>query len=165
MPLFLGLTAQDLLIMFAFLVIILCILEIRKIKSSIAQEIQQQLSPELSLHMDKEKLSLYLRNEGSSFVQNIKITDSEVIIDDAGFKVSYILRFEDIDFLKSQESIILKLKVFDKKQNFLPEATEKIFVHLINPTFRIGIACSNREGRQFRFVFSKQEEKFYSERV
>lgn len=165
MPVFMRFTIQDWLIAVAFFILILCVLEIRKLKKSIVRGIQRQLLPQLILDMDKEEMCFYLKNEGFSIIQDIQIADSELTLDDSGFKVDYILRFENRDFLRPKESIKLEFKVLDQHQTFLPEVTERIFAHLINPSFKIGMTCSDIEGRRIRFMFSKKGEKFFSERV
>lgn len=165
MKVFLGFTIQDWLMLAVSLLLILCVLEIRRLKKTITQEIQRKLLPQLILYIDKKEMFFYLKNEGFSIVRNIEIEDSKVILDDSGFKVTSILRFENTDFLKSQEGVKLKFKVFDENKNFLPESTERIFPHLFKPSFNIAITCSDIEGRKFRFMFSKREGKFYTERV
>lgn len=165
MPVFMKFTIQDWLIAVAFLIIILCVLKIRKLKKSIAGEIQRQVLPQLILEMDKGEMCFYLKNEGFSIIQDIQIADSEITLEDPGFKVHYILRFENRGFLRPKEGIKLKFKVLDKDQTFLPEITERIFPHLINPSFKIVMTCSDIEGHHMRFMFSKKGERFYSERI
>ncbi|MDD4940106.1 MAG: hypothetical protein PHI60_08140 [Candidatus Omnitrophica bacterium] len=158
-------TIQEWLIVFACLVLLLCVSRIHNLKKSIAQGVQRYLSPQLILLMDKKSMCFNLKNEGSFFVQNIHFDDSEVSVADYGFEVISILRFEDINFLGPKESVQLGLKVFDKGRNFLPEATERIFWHLVNVSFTIGMTCRDMEGRYMRFIFSKQGDHFFSEKV
>jgi hypothetical protein len=165
MPVFMRFTIQDWLIAVAFFIIALCVLKIRELKKSTAREIQRHLLPQLILEIDKREMCFYLKNEGFSIVQDIQIADSELTLEDSGFKVNYILRFENRDFLRPKEGMKLKFKVLDKDQTFLPEVTERIFGHLINPLFKIEIACSDIEGQRIRFIFSKKGERFYSERI
>jgi len=165
MPVFMGFTIQDWLIAVAFFIIFLCILEIRRFKKSFARELERQLLPQLILYIDKKDMCFYLKNEGYSVVQDIKIEDAEIILEDSGFKIGYILRFENIDFLKPKEGIALNFKVFDKDLTFLPEATERLFCHLINPPLKIAMTYSDIEGRYLRFIFSRRGEKFYSQRA
>ena len=165
MPLSIKFTIQDWLIVVAFFIIILCVLEIRKLRKSIAREIQQRLLPQLILDMNKEEACFYLRNEGFSIVQDIQIEDSKIVLEEFGFKIDHILKFENRDFLKPKESIKLEFKVFDQDQTFRPEVTERIFYHLISPSFTIEMTCSNIEGHRLRFIFSKKGEKFFSQIV
>ena len=165
MPEFLRFTIQDWLIALAFFIVILCALEIKKLKKTITKEIQRQLLPQLTLNIDKKEWCFYLKNEGYSIVQDIEIADVALTLEDSGFKVDYILRFENIGFLRPKEGIRLNFKVFDKDQTFLPEVTERIFAHLINPSFKIEMTYSDIEGRQLRFVFFKKGEEIYSARA
>ena len=165
MPVFMRFTIQEWLIALAFFILILCVLEIRKLKKSIAREIKRQLWPQLILEMDKRGMCFYLKNEGFSIIQDIQIVDSKVTVEDSGFKTDYILRFENIGFLRPKEGIELKFQVFAKDQTLLPGVAERIFCHLINLSFEMGITCSDIEGRQIRFIFSKKGENFYPLRV
>lgn len=165
MPLLLEFSLQDWLIVVAFFIIALCVLKIRQLKKTISQAIQKQLLPQLQLEMDKKRMCFYLKNEGFSIVQDIRISDSQVTLDDSGFKINYILQFENRGFLRPKESTDLLCKVMDKDRRFLPEVTERIFVHLITPSFKIELTCSDIEGRRTQFIFSKKGERFYSQRV
>ncbi len=164
-PVFIKLTTQDWLIALIFSILILCALKIRELKKTLAREIQRQVLPQLILEMDKREMCFYLKNEGFSIIQDIQIADSELTLDDSGFKVDYILRFENRGFLRPKESEKLELKVFDKGKTFLPEVTERIFAHLINPSFDIVITCSDIEDHHIRFMFSKRGERFYVKRI
>jgi len=160
MPVLLRFTIQNWLMLAASIMLILCLSQIRRLKNTIAREIQRRLLPQLILNMDNKERFFYLKNEGFSLIRNIEIDDSKVIIEDYGYKLGFILRFEHIDFLRPKEEIKLKFKVFNENQSFLPDKTEIIFPHLISPSFDITITCSDIEGRKFRFLFSKKGEKF-----
>jgi hypothetical protein len=162
MPVFLGFTIQDWFMLAASITLILCLAQIRSLKNTIAREIQRSLLPQLILNMDNKEMFFNIRNEGFSLIRNIEIEDSKVIVEDYGYKLGFILRFENIEFLRPREETKLKFKVFNENQNFLPDITETIFPHLINPSFNITITCSDIEGRKFRFLFSKKGEKLSS---
>jgi hypothetical protein len=164
MPIFIRLTIQDWLIAVACFIIILCVLRIRNLKKTITQEIQRQVLPQLILEMNKKEMCFYLKNEGFSIIQDIQIADLGLTLDDSGFNVDFILRFESKGYLRPKEDEKLKLKVFDKNQTFLPEVTERMFNHLIGISFNIEISCSDIEGRHIQFLLSKKGDKFYTTR-
>ena len=164
MLIFLGFTIQDWLLFTVLFILILCVWEIRKLKRNIIQEVQKKLFPQLMMYMDSKEMFFTLKNEGFSFARSIEIEDLTLYLEDTGVKVCYILKFENIDCLKPQEKIKLKFKVCDENQHFRPEATERIFPHLIRPPFNIKMSCRDIEDRNFRFLFAKKGEKFYCRR-
>ena len=164
---FLTFTIKDWLIVVTTIILALCILEIRRLKKSIVQEVQKRLLPQLALEFNSDTNSddagFYLKNESFFIAREIQFEDVEFTLDDLGYKVSSILKFEGIDSLKPQEKIKLKFKVFDRDNSFLPEVTERIIPHLIDPSFKIGVNYSNIENLKSRVVFAKKKEKFYRE--
>lgn len=160
-----GLTIQEWLIVIAALILVVSMIEMRKLKKIIAEEIQRQIMPQLMIVMDKKEMCFYLSNEGYSIVQDIKIADSELVLDDSGFKVTHFLRFEPISFLRPKEKAKLQFGVYDKSLRFLPDLTEKIFAHLIQPSFKLELTYADTEGTRYRFVYTKKEDKFFSERI
>jgi len=162
-------TIKDWLIITASIILVFCILEIRKLKRSIAREIHRRLLPQLGLEFitdrDSPDAGLYLKNEGFFLAKDIRIEDVDPALEDFGLRMEYILKFGAVDFLKPRERVKLEFKVFDRNGEFLAEVTEKIIPHLIRASFRITIRYSNIENLKFRAVFLKKREKFYIERV
>lgn len=154
---------------FTSLILLLCLLQIRRLKKTIAQEARRRLLPQLNLELilgtGQQDMGLYLKNENFFLAKDIKIEDVEMALEDSGFKVNVILKFEGIDYLKPQESVRLSLKVFNNKRDFLPEATEKIIPHLVSPSFKVKIYYSNIENLRFLALFLKKREKFSIEKV
>ena len=164
MPLFLGFSIQEWLLIAVFFILILCIREIRRLKNNIIQEVQKKLFPQLMMYIDSKEMFFSLKNEGFSLARNIEIDELTLYLEDTGFKVGYILRFENINILKPQEEVKLKFQVFDENHHFKAETTERIFPHLIRPPFNVRMSCSDIEERKFRFLFAKRGEKFYAKR-
>ncbi len=164
-PLLLGFTIKDWLIVITLFILFLCILKIRKLKKAIAQEVQRRLTPQLILELvfnpDNQDSGFYLKNESFFLAQDIQIEDVELNLDDYGFKLGVILRFEKVSFLRPQERIKLEFKALDKKAEYLPDVTERILPHLISLSFKVKIYYSNIEGLKFCAVLSKIREKFH----
>ena len=169
MGIFLTFTIKDWLIVATSIILTLCILEIRRLKKSIVQEVQKRLLPQLALEFNSDVNSddagFYLKNESFFIAREIQFEDVEFTLDDLGYKVSSILKFESIDSLKPQEKVKLKFKVFDRDRSFLPEVTERIIPHLIDPCFKIRVNYSNIENLKSGVVFAKKMEKFYTESI
>ena len=158
-------TIKDALIIIASFILVICIFKIRKLKKSLAQQVRKQLIPQLILKIDDKDLAINIKNESFFLVQSIKIEDVQVALDDFGFKLSVILKFEHIDFIKPNETVKLRIKACDRNQNFLPDLTEKLIPHLVSVPFKITMYFSNIEGLKFRIVFNKRKDNFFAERI
>jgi hypothetical protein len=165
---FLGLTIKDWLIIVTSFILVMCVLEIHKLKRSIAQQTRNRLIPQLILELISEENNndkgFYLRNESFFLAKDIEVEDVELTLDDFGFKKNLTLKFENIDFLKPKETNKLKLKVFDRG-HFEREVTEKIIPHLLNASFKVKVIYTNIENLNFRVVFSRKRGKFYTEEI
>lgn len=161
----LSLNIKDWLIAITSFILIACISEIRKLKKSLALEIQKRLIPQLILEIDKETMKMHIKNESLYLAQNIKIEDTEVILDDCGFKTGVMLKFEGVDFLRANEKAELKFKAFDRQKNFLSDLTERIMPHLINAPFKVKVRLSNIENIKFCIILNKKQDKFSLEQI
>ncbi len=163
----LNFSLKDWLIAITLLILMFCIIEIRKLKKTIAKETQKRLIPQLNLEFNSDiqhkTAGFHLKNESFFLARNITIKDIELILSDFGFKKTIILKFKDINLLRPEEKIQLEFKVFDINGEPLPEVTEKIIPHLISPSFKIKIYYSNVENLKFCAVFLKTKDIFHTE--
>jgi len=156
---------KDLLAIAASFALVTCLIQMRKFRKTLALETEKRLFPNLSLELDEKELQIYVKNDSFFLAQNIKFQDSELILDDMGFKVCVIIKFEDIGVIKPQERVKLNFKCFDKKLNFLPELTERAIPHLINAPFTVKIFLSNIENMKFGITINRSQRKFTVERI
>lgn len=160
---------KDWLILITLVILLWCILEIRKLKKNVAREVQKRILPQLSLEFNSDvktqSAGFYLKNESFFLAREIRFDDVEVTLDDLGYQVGLILKFDEVDAINPQEKVKLNFKVFDKTESFLPEVTERIIPHLIHSSFRVKVYYSNIENLKSRVVFLKKKGKFYTERI
>jgi hypothetical protein len=160
----LWLSIKDWLIAITLCILVFCILEIRKLKKTIAGETQKRLVPQLNLEFNSDiehkDSGFHLKNESLFLARDITIENPELTLNDFGFKKTFLLKFDGIALLKPQEKIRLKLQVLDLNGEFLPDVTEKIIPHLISPSFEIRLCYSNIENIKFSVVFLKTKETF-----
>jgi hypothetical protein len=165
----LHLTIKDWLILVTLSILFICLLEIRKLKKLIILETQRQLVPQLTLELvlnkDLVEAGFFIKNDSFFLARNIKVEDVGLTLDDYGFKVYHILKFDGPEVLKPQESARLPLKVYNKNNEFVALVTESIIPHLISPAFKVKVNYTNIENRQFCITFNKKREKFYVESV
>ncbi|MFH1355411.1 MAG: hypothetical protein ABIH19_04615 [Candidatus Omnitrophota bacterium] len=165
----LGLTIKDWLIVTTLVILFFSVLRIRKLKKTVSQEVKKRLFPQLTLELnlnpDIDKMGFFLCNQGFFLVREIYVEDIEVTLTDQGFLQGFILKFNKIDFLKPKESVKLEFKVYNKDQEFLPRVTETMTPHLVTPSFKVRIHYSNIENLKLYAVFYKKGDKFFSESV
>ena len=169
MPL-LDITIKDWIIIVTSIILLFSLLETRKLKKIVTREVQARLLPQLVLELVldtslTQDMGLYLKNESLFLAKDIQIEDLALTLDDLGFKVNYILKFDTLDSLRPHEKTKLNLKVFDKNQEFMRDVTEKIIPHLISPSFRVKINCSNIENLRFSVALFKKREKFFIAKI
>lgn len=163
---FLGLTLKDWIIAVTLVILVFCIKEIKRLKKSIAREVQKRLAPQLILELIPglgEKAGFYLNNESPFLVRDIEIKDVEFPIEDFGFMLDCILRFERIEYLKPHEKVKLAFTVLNTKQEHMDKLTDAAVPHLVSPSFKVKVVYSNIENLRFYVVFSKKKERFYLE--
>jgi hypothetical protein len=167
--LLLALSLKDWLIIVAFCALLVCLLEIQRLKKQIAYNSRKSLAPQLMLELSvkeaAEEMGIYLKNEGFFIAQQIKIDALKIGIDDYGFRNEFILEFEGIEVLRPKERKRLVFKVFDRNHAYLQDATERLLPHLVSPAFKIVVFYSNIEGVRFRAEFSKTQTIFSCDSV
>jgi len=167
--LFSGWGIKDSLIGLSLVILLACILEIRKLRKVITQETRRRLLPffrlELVLDDDIGRNGLYLENESFFLAKNIKIKDVDLFLDDLGYPLNVVLRFAGVEWLKAQERVKLDLQVFDQKGEFLPQINERIIPHLASPSFTIDVCYENVEGLKFIARFLKKGRKITSAEI
>ena len=162
----LNLSLKDWFIAFTLFILILCVRQIRLLKKSIARETQKRLIPQLLIELipGVDKIAgLYLSNESPFLVRNVRIEDSECVLEDYGFGLRCFLHFEPIGLLKPHEKIKLFFKVVDKKGAVLEKITEAVMPHLVTPSFKIKIVYANIENLEFKVIFAKKKQEFLME--
>lgn len=161
----LGFTIKDWLIIITLVILVFCILEIYRLRKSIAQEIHRRLTPQLVFYIDTEAMAIFIKNESYFLARDIKIEETNVIIEDYGFKKRITLRFQPVDSLKPQEEAHLKFKVFDKQQELPENVVTTMVAHLASISFRLKVNYSNIENFMFTAVIVKKGKKFYTKEI
>ena len=161
----LDFTIKDWLILITLIILVFCILEIYRLRKSIAQEIHRRLTPQLTFYIDTDAMAVFIKNESYFLARDIKIEETNVIIEDYGFKKRITLRFEPVDSLRPQEEAPLKLKTFDKQQELPENVTKTMVTHLASASFRLKVNYSNIENLMFNALIIKKGKKFYTKEI
>ena len=130
------LTYKDWLIIASLLILAVCLKLIRKLRKKVAQEIHRWLIPELMLELDLVDVGLFLKNEGCLLARDLNIEYVNLPLEDYGFKIDLVLKFEKIEALKPKERIRLKFKAFRKEEECSPQETIKIVPHFAATSFK-----------------------------
>ena len=157
------LSLKDLFIALTLIILLLCIREIRRLKVSVAREVQKRLTPQLILELvpglDKQA-GFYLHNISPFLIRDIAIDDVVFILEDFGFNLECILRFNHVEFLKPRERTLLAFSLLNEKGAPREKLTDAAIAHLRSPDFKVTIHYANIENLRFSVVFGKKGEKF-----
>jgi hypothetical protein len=161
-----GISLKDYLILVSLGLLVVCILEIRKLKKRVTKEIHRLLTPQLSMFMipglDKDA-GIYVQNDSSFLVRNLRIEETEFVLEDFGFNIHCIAVFEPVDFIKPRERVKLGLSIVNKKHEPMPKLTGAAIPHLVAPSFKVTARYSNIENVGFKIVFAKKRDQFTAE--
>jgi len=165
----LTLSIKDILIAITLIILGICILEIRKLKKSISEQVQRSLTPQLVLDfifkLGDKTSGFYLKNESFFLAKSIKIEDVKMVLDDFGFKKTIVLKFNEIDYLKPNEETKLGYKIFDINLAPLDEIADKLPPHLIQASFKVKIYYANIEDIPLYVIFSRMKGRFFLEEI
>lgn len=161
---FLGFSLKDWIIVVVSTILVASLLEIRRLKKTIVQEVQRKFIPQLFVEIDEKERCFFLTNSSSFLAQGIVVEDVEVAMDDYGFQKKLTLKFETPAQLKPRERVKMSFRVYDKNF-FLADVTEKIFLHLVPASFRMKISYATIEGLKLAVTFSKEANAFLSEGI
>lgn len=151
----LGLGIKDWLIIVTSTILVGSLIEIRRLKKNLIQQVQRRFIPQLALSMDEQQNCFWLENTSAFLAQQVVIEDTLVALQDFGYRKQLTLRFEQPGLLKPGERARLSYKVFDK-DFFLADLTEKIFLHLIDADFKMRVGFTTVEGLKFTADFVKE---------
>jgi len=166
LTLFITSVNKDWLVILASLAAILALLEMRRLRKVLTQEINKKILPQLSLEIDEKNLVMYLKNDSPYLAQNIQIDEIPLVLDDFGFDLGITIRFNEIAFLKPNEKAELGLKAYDNKDNSLMgNLTERLVSHIMSAVFKVKVYFSNIENYRFSMLFNKEREKFFIEKI
>lgn len=160
---------KDWLLVLGALIILLCLLEIERLRALFELELKKRLVPQLNLELITDSKigenGFFLKNEGFLIARNIKFDPVFWEMADLGFPVKLILKFADIDFIRSNEKIKIDFEIFDEDKKPRPDIADKVLFHLIRPSFKIKVNYSNIEDIAFSAVFDKKRTKFLLEKI
>lgn len=160
----LGLRLEDWLVIITSTILVGALIEIRRLKKRLVEQVQRKFIPQLSLEISEQEDCFYLENSSAFIAQAVTIEDAAVMLQDFGYKKQLTLRFEAVGTLKPRERRKLSFKVYDK-DFFLADLTGKIFLHLNDAEFKLRIGFTSIEGLKFTALFAKQGTRFVSEGI
>ncbi len=161
----LKISFKDWLIFTTLVILVVALLQIRKLKKSLIREIQKRLVPELMLELDLKAIGLFIKNESAMIAKEISIQDVDVDIEDFGFMMSFTLKFDPVDILRPNERIKLNFSAIHRGQEGSVRTPEGILPHLSSASFRIIIDFYNIENLKFHAEFIRKPNKFVLDKL
>ncbi|RJP27191.1 MAG: hypothetical protein C4533_08265 [Candidatus Omnitrophota bacterium] len=160
---------KDWSLVLAALIIILCLLEIERLRALFEIELKKRLVPQLGMELITDSKvgdnGFFLKNESFLIARNIRFDPVFWEMSDLGFPVKLILKFAGIDFIRSNEKVKIDFEILDEDKKPRPEITDKVLPHLIRPSFKVRVHYSNIEDIAFNAVFDKKRNKFLLEKI
>jgi len=147
---------KDWLIIVTLTILVICLIQIRRLKRIIVQEVRRRLIPEIVLELDVNERAIFIKNQSAMLAKDIKIEDIELTLVDYGFAMAFSLKFEGLDFLKANEKSPLNFKVFKAGEECMPSEAKRIVPHLVSIPFKIKINYSNIENLKFSCLSVKK---------
>jgi len=152
----LSLGFKNWLIIVTLGILIICLIQIRRLKRIIVQEVRRRLVPEVVLELDIEERGIFARNQSTMFAKDISIDNINMTLEDYGFAMEFTLKFEPVDSLKPNERLRLDFDVFKADELCKPEESRRIIPHLISIPFKVKLTYSNLENLRFKALIVKK---------
>jgi hypothetical protein len=147
---------KDWLIIVTLTILVICFIQIRRLKRIIVQEVRRRLIPEIVLELDINERTIFIKNQSAMLAKDIKIEEVKLTLVDYGFAMDFSLKFEDVDFLKANERLPLNFKVFKAGEECMPSEARRIIPHLVSIPFKIKIDYANIENLKFSCLLVKK---------
>jgi len=161
----LRISFKDWLIFATLVILVIALLQIRKLKKSLVQEVHKRLVPELMLELDLKEIGLFIKNESTMIAKEISIQDVDVDIEDFGYTMYFTLKFDIIEILRPNERIKLNFKAIHRGKEGPVRTPEGIIPHLTSASFRLIIDFYNIENLKFRAEFIRKLNKFVLDKL
>ena len=158
-------TFKDWLIIVTVSILVSSIIQIRKLKKTLVQEVHRRLVPELAFDLDLEEVGLFIKNESCLIAKDVQVEDLKIDLEDYGFVMHFILKFEQIETLRPKERVKLKFKIFREDGDVPSGDTEGIIPHLVNASFRIKVHYANIENLNFGAEYLRKANSFSLEKL
>ena len=154
-----NLTTQEWIVIGTIFILLVCVVWLFIVRRRLLRELHKHMIPELMLDLDVDNFGLFLINEGSLVARNIQIDQVSLTLEDYGFKLYFILNFDEIESLPPKEKIKLEFKVYRTGEDKPVDAAEKIIAHLVSLAIKFTIHCANIHGVKFSATYFKDKEK------
>lgn len=152
--------SQDEIILILSVALCFCLLVILLLWRALSREIKKRVTPSLTFEFDPHDLGLYLKNDGSCGIRDIRIGEIDLNVE-AGFTKVLRMSFEPVDMLMPGKSMRLKYRLFDKGQEIPPSVSKQVSAYLSAGTFAGPIFCKNADGIRFELSVVKRKEGFF----
>ncbi|MFH1655057.1 MAG: hypothetical protein ABH954_00390 [Candidatus Omnitrophota bacterium] len=164
----LSLDFKDWLIVVSLVILVTCLIQIRRLKRIIVQEVRRRLVPEVVLELDVDERAILIKNQSTMFAKNINIEDIRLNLVDYGFTMGFLLKFDEIGSLKPNENLKLNFRLIKGEKDEIPKRELGRFIpHLVATGFKAKIHYSNLENLKFSCLLVKKvgKKKFYLIRI
>ena len=155
-----GQTIKDWLIIFTLIILSFLIIKIRKLKKIIREETLSRLMPQVGLTIEGDfNKVFYLKNYSTSIARNIRIEDTDIAIDDFGFKTPIKVVFERVDSLNPMDKVELNFRIFSRDSEADPDTKNRYMNHIMFTDFDCRIYYDNIQNMSFSSLIVNRNRK------
>jgi len=123
--------------------------KIKALRVLIEVERKKRTFPLLVFRVNKDDLSVYLKNESYCYAKHVVIDDLNLTVE-YGFKKFLLLRFAPINLLKPNQEIKLSYQVFDNDFDVTSQSPDSLVLQFHDNPFSMNLNYENLEEEKFR---------------
>jgi hypothetical protein len=153
---------KDWFIVLALIILLFSIIRVRRLKKIVSEETLNRLMPMVGLIIegDMNSKDFYLTNYSTSIAKNIHLDDTEISIDDFGFKIPLKIVFESVDSLNPVDKMKLNYKIFLRGSEVNQDTKDIYMSHFLFTDFDSRVHYENIHNARFCSQIMNRTGKF-----
>lgn len=150
---------KDIILILEFLIATFFYLTTKKLQKKLKDEQIKRTYPILSVSINTNEPAIYLENNSYCYAKEIKIEDTELVVD-MGFKKHLLLKFKEIDLIKPHEKEKLTFSVYDGEYNITSAESNNLIHNFSTCLLALKISFNNIENVEFTETIENIKKEF-----
>ena len=140
------------------------IFRLKKVVEKKEVQIRDSFIPVLLVEINQQDSVLYIKNENSCHIKDIKVEDLSVTLG-YGFQKRLTFKFDTINHIGPEEKVELKFRIFDKEYEVTSKETKKVIPLMEQGVFEFHMKYANVENRKFEAILLKDKGNIFIKKV